>query len=103
VKIPPSIVGVVFSVAALAGMILPITASATPITYTFTATNLVGSFYPLVSATGSFTLDSGVFPTAPPDDQIVYFKTSLITNLTAFDFVLVTFGKNSRVQKGAGS
>lgn len=88
-KIFPFNIGAVFGAAVILGF-LPLAASATPITYTFTATSLVGSFYPLVSATGSFTIDSSLFPTPPPNDQFVYFKTALITNLSAFDFVFVT-------------
>jgi hypothetical protein len=85
VKFSQFAAGAVLALAAVG--ILPQSASAEPITYTFTATSLVGSFYPLVSATGSFTLDSSAFSTLtpPPNDQAVDFSA-----FTAFNFVFVT-------------
>jgi len=63
-------------------------ASATPITYTFHATGGNAAF---VSLTGGFTFDSSLFVPDGPGLASVTFKTATATNVTAFDFVSVTY------------
>lgn len=64
-------------------------ALAVPITYTFQLENVEARFFPLVSMSASFQLDSSVF-TPPDTGDHVIFKTATNTNLLAFNVVFVT-------------